>query len=330
MGALRGKTEVEPFRNTKDIKDMMDYYKQNELWDDYLLYMFGLLTGRRGGDILSMRWSDIFFPNGRYKEKIDTIVEQKTDKVINLTVTPMIKRSVEFYKEKTGVNPLNDLDDFIFQYPSKTTWKKRETHKNELNRMETKRAIEIWAEKSGKVIDEKRVKKIMKHFSEQKQYKHIGDYLFYEVEYKDIIKSQEEIFRRKMKKAADAVGIEYPVGLHSTRKTLGMIMKLSHPNDPYAMDIIQNIFGHSDVKITAHYIGLSEEQKRRYFNDLSDTIEKIEAGETDVIAKNSPVTTLKNEHIRDIIMYVIDSKESDVERFNHAMQMVDELKQSVL
>lgn len=324
----RGKTEVEPFRKTEEIKGMLDYFRERNMHDEYLILVFGLLTGRRCGDILSVKWSDVMYPNGRYKEKIDTIEEQKTDKIISLTVTPFLVKSINDYIIKTNAEPLKDIDDFIFKFASKTVW--RDNRNAQVYSLNEADIFGEWCDFTGKSIDEKRKKKIIEQYKKQKEYLTIGDYLYYEIEYKDIIKSHEEMYRRKLKEAAKHIGIEYPIGTHSPRKTLGMLMKLSHPNDPYAMDVIQSIFGHSDAKITMAYIGLSEERKRQYFNDLSETIEKIESGETDVLTKNSPVVTIKNEDIREILLYMVKSEDGDIEKFNNAMQMIDDKRVKVI
>lgn len=113
---------------------------------------------------------------------------------------------------------------------------------------------------------------------------------------------------------------------HSLRKTLGYWSVMSHPDDPNALNIIQSIFNHTDTSITLKYIGLSEERKRKYFDDFGNVIRNVETGNTDVVVNNSPIVSLRHEDLRRIMMFAIQSGEPEMETFNKTMSMVDELK----
>lgn len=119
-----GKTEVYPFWNIEDIKNMMDYFKMKKMWHWYLAFNFGLLLGRRVSDTLSFKWSDFFYENGRMKDEIE-IKEQKTGKVTRPYVCGACKVAVQLYIEKTGVDPMENYNDFII-----TTAKKSQLLKN--------------------------------------------------------------------------------------------------------------------------------------------------------------------------------------------------------
>lgn len=107
-----GKTEVYPFWYMEDIKNMMDYFKMKEMWHWYLVFNFGLLLGRRVSDTLSFKWSDFFYENGRMKDEIE-IKEQKTGKVTRPYVCGACKDALHLYIEKTGVDPMENYNDFI-------------------------------------------------------------------------------------------------------------------------------------------------------------------------------------------------------------------------
>ena len=64
----RGKTEVDPFYREEDIKNMIDYFRNNHYHQEFLITMFGFLLARRIGDILSLKWNDFYYENGRRKE----------------------------------------------------------------------------------------------------------------------------------------------------------------------------------------------------------------------------------------------------------------------
>ena len=109
-----GKTEVYPFWNLSDIFNMINYFKENEDWDNYLIFMFGLLLGRRIGDTVMVKWSDFFFENGKRKVEINTIEEQKTGKFTSLPVSDYVFDCIKFYCEKTGTDHTKHHNDYVF------------------------------------------------------------------------------------------------------------------------------------------------------------------------------------------------------------------------
>lgn len=111
----RGKTTVHAFRNTEDIKKMMDYFRNNEQYDNFLTFVLGLFLARRVGDTLSLKWSDFYYENGNRKDNINTLVEQKTDKMIDIAITDVTWKYIDWYCEKIGINPIEHLHEDIFQ-----------------------------------------------------------------------------------------------------------------------------------------------------------------------------------------------------------------------
>lgn len=317
----KGKTEVYPLWNLEDVEKIIDYFKDRHDWDNYLITMFGLLLGRRIGDTIMVKWSDFYYENGKQKTDIDTIQEQKTGKFTNLPVSKYVFECIDYYCEKTGIVPMQHYSEYIFEFSSKTEWLERAGHdiykQNDLN---------AWCEFFGKDLSDKRKELIINKFNKQHEYETLGEYLYYEVEYSDIVKWQTDNFRTAFKKAAENAGIEYSVSCHSLRKTFGYWSKMIHPDDPNALETLQSIFNHADTSITLKYIGLSEERKKKYFNDFGDVIRRVENGDTEVIINNSPIVSLRHEDLRKVIMFAIQSDKSDIETFNSAMSMVDELK----
>lgn len=114
-----GKTEVYPFWYMEDIKNMMDYFKMKGMWHWYLVFNFGLLLGRRVSDTLSFKWSDFYYENGRMKDEIE-IKEQKTGKVTRPYVCGACKQALQLYIDKTGVDPMENYNDFIITTEQKS------------------------------------------------------------------------------------------------------------------------------------------------------------------------------------------------------------------
>lgn len=320
----KGNTEVDPFWYTKDIKGVMDYFKNNGMWDDYLIFMFGLLLGRRIGDIVSMKWSDLYFQNGRMRMEIRTIEEQKTGKTEALFVTPFLREEVNFYLEETGKKPMYEYEGFIFNIEFKDLWIKRKNDSiYRLNKPESE-LLEEWCIYLKKNFSEKRKSSILKDYEKVKDnYSNFGEYLYEEVEYKDIVKWQSDNHRKIFKKAAAYVGIEYPVSCHSSRKTFGYWSEKIHPDDPQSLYILQNILAHDDIRTTMKYIGLTTERKRQYFVDISEFIRGVSEGKEQAI-DNTPVVSLKTDMLRNILMFVIRNKDKDeLELLNESMKMVE-------
>lgn len=316
----KGVTEVSPFYNLEDINKIINYFKDREEWDNYLIFMLGLLLGRRIGDTIMVKWSDFFYENGNCKEEINTIEEQKTGKITILPVSRYVFECIAYYCSKTGIEPVKNLNEYVFAFSSKTEWVEREG-----NPIYGKNDLDLWCKFLLKDISEDRKKSILQSFEKQQEYKTLGEYLYYEVEYSDVVKWQTDNFRKALKRALDDNGIVGRYSCHSLRKTFGYWSKTLHPDDPAALETLMDIFNHADVSITLHYIGLSEERKRKYFNDFGDMMKNVEEGKTDVIGNNSPVDTLKRCDWQKVIKFVIESKESPLETFDKAMSMVDEL-----
>lgn len=112
-----GKTETHAFRNVDDIKNMMDYFRNNNRYEDFLTFVLGLFLARRIGDTLSLKWSDFYYENGRKKETLNSLIEQKTDKIIDIHITDITWKYIDWYCEKKNINPMEHfLEDVI---PSK-------------------------------------------------------------------------------------------------------------------------------------------------------------------------------------------------------------------
>jgi|GEM_PF-759559 len=110
-----GKTTVHAFRNTEDIKKMMDYFRDNKKYDEFLIFMLGIFLARRIGDVLSLAWSDFYYENGKRKETLNTLIEQKTDKIIDIALTGITWEYLDEYCSAKRINPMEHFEEDIFQ-----------------------------------------------------------------------------------------------------------------------------------------------------------------------------------------------------------------------
>lgn len=320
----RGKTEVYPFWNLEDIKNVVEWFEQNDEWDGYLITLLELLLGRRIGDTISMRWSDLYYENGNQREEVTTIEEQKTGKITEIPIGNLVFEVVDKYCEKTNINPIEHYNDFIFNFPSKTAWIERENHP-----VYSENDLEKWCRCFDKDISSKRKMEIIKAFNKQSRYESLGDYLYYEVEWNDVVKWHTNAYRIIFNKATEAANISYRVSTHSLRKSFGYWIHQLHPFDPDCLISISKLLNHATVQQTTDYIGLTSEKNRKYINDHNNLIRNVLEGKGEEIIKNSPVISLKTDDFGDIIMEVIKSiDKSDVEKYQMAINLANEKRVS--
>lgn len=142
-------------------------------------------------------------------------------------------------------------------------------------------------------------------------------------------------YRKALKKAAVAVGIEYNVGTHSPRKTFGKMSRMLHPGDYDSMELLQTIYNHSDTKTTKHYIGLTKQKVDKYYDDMGEFFDEYVTGDkTFEDNSDKPIVSLDSNDLRDIIAaaYKAGSENAGnsdgmthVEAINEIMKMVEEL-----
>lgn len=316
----KGKTEVFPFWNLEDIKNMVEWFENKGEWDGYLITMLELLLGRRIGDTVSMKWKDLYYENGNQKDEITTIEEQKTGKVTELPVSTLVFECVDKYCEKKNVYPMQHYHDYIFNFSCKTEWINRKNHP-----IYKENDLEKWCDFLDKDFSDSRKEKIMHDFKDQNTYNTLGEYLYYEVEQTDIIKWQTDSYRNLFNKAAKDCNIKYRVSTHSLRKSFGYWIYKIHPFDPDCLVSLQKLLNHSDIQTTMDYIGLTAEKNRKYINDHGDLMRNVLNGNMEEVEKNTPVISLKAEDYGDIIMMLIkENQKSDVEKYQMAINLANE------
>lgn len=313
----KGKTECQPFWNISDIKNVVEWFEKNNEWDGYLITLFGLLLGRRIGDTIMIKWSDLYYENGKRKTEINTIEEQKTGKVTNLPISDMVWEAIDNYLSHVDVSPIQRFDKYIFEYQPKTEWINRQNLYNY-----SSFDVDMWCKTLNKDLSDKRKDKIISDFKKQKQYNCIGDYIYYVVEYNDIVKWQTDDYRKKLKKAAKDMCVKSNISTHSLRKSFGYWIHKTHPFDPDCLLSLQKLFNHTDLQTTMNYIGLTEEKNRQLVNEHGEFIHNVLADKGDEIVKNMPVISLKSDDFGKIIRMLTD----DVDKYQAAINMANKMR----
>lgn len=124
------KKEVYPFKTQKDLQNMINFFKDNSLWEHFLLFTLGTNMGRRIGDTISLKWEHFYFDNGRMRSKLKEIEEQKTDKLSDPTINSACRKAIDIFIHETGIEPSNnEYQDFVFKGLKKGTHMSPETYR---------------------------------------------------------------------------------------------------------------------------------------------------------------------------------------------------------
>ncbi|MBA7489820.1 Tyrosine recombinase XerC [subsurface metagenome] len=129
---------VEPIRSENQIKQIKGNLYRQKNPRDYLLFVFGINSGLRIGDILSLKLADVKDRKGNLKDNLD-IKEQKTGKTRKVFFNKQIKEALNYYLRKTGIF---DLDQYLF------TNEKTKGNKP-ISRIRAWQLIQAWCRKVG-------------------------------------------------------------------------------------------------------------------------------------------------------------------------------------
>lgn len=105
-----GKTQ--PIKNSRDVKRLRQYFLEKHQVRNYTMVTLALNTSLRIGDLLRLKWGDVYnFRRCQYKEHV-SIVEQKTGKCNLIPLNDEAKKALNLLKDTIG----DILDcDFIFK-----------------------------------------------------------------------------------------------------------------------------------------------------------------------------------------------------------------------
>ncbi|MBA7491565.1 Tyrosine recombinase XerC [subsurface metagenome] len=101
---------VEPIRSENQIKQIKGNLYRQKNPRDYLIFVFGINSGLRIGDILSLKLADVKDRKGNLRDYL-TIKEQKTGKTRKVFFNKEIKEALNYYIKKTGIF---NLDQYLF------------------------------------------------------------------------------------------------------------------------------------------------------------------------------------------------------------------------
>jgi integrase len=232
----------DPIRSEEDLRKVYQYFEDGRSSKDsvlnlrnYAIFMLGITTGLRISDLLKVKFRDV----------LDT---QKLN---------------QYWK----LNPQN-VDEYhdIFQ-----------------DRLLT------CEQKTGKMNQPilcTRVKKILYRYVTALDSRGIKyefpDYLWVSSPYGDVIAIKDRPLNNKnyydvVTKLSREVDFEneYHLSTHSMRKTFGYWMFKNSPNQMETLAILQEMFNHSNQRVTLRYIGITEDTKRYTFENFNQLLDGI-------------------------------------------------------
>lgn len=106
-------TRVEPFRSYEDIEKILKYFKDNGHLNHWVTAGLMLSLGRRVGDTVSLKWSDIFCKNGSYRERLTQLREEKTGKRLSPRLNALAKYYINEYITLEHINPMEHYQEKI-------------------------------------------------------------------------------------------------------------------------------------------------------------------------------------------------------------------------
>ena len=111
-------TRVDPFRTYEDLEAVLNYFERNHMYHHWFAAGLMLSLGRRVGDILSLKWYDLFMTNGEYRERLTTLKEEKTGKIVGVKLNDLAKYFINEYCVKLNINSIERYKEKIFSTSS--------------------------------------------------------------------------------------------------------------------------------------------------------------------------------------------------------------------
>ena len=107
-------TKVEPIHTFEELLSIEDYFKENKQYQYWLIGWLIASLGRRVGDIVALKWSDLYKINGAFRDRLSTLKEEKTGKTIGLSFTNFARARIEEYCELESINPMEHYNEGVF------------------------------------------------------------------------------------------------------------------------------------------------------------------------------------------------------------------------
>jgi integrase len=93
----------------EDMKKITAYFRDNEKWLCYMIFVLSCNMARRVGDTLSLTWENFFNPvTGQLRVNLLEFAEEKTDKLANPKINSACRSAIQLYIKETGCDPAKE------------------------------------------------------------------------------------------------------------------------------------------------------------------------------------------------------------------------------
>lgn len=107
---------VYPFKTEKDLQKMHNYFVEKKMWRDDLLFVVGVNVGLRAGDLLKLKWGQVFPDNYSEVANAIRIKEGKTGKWRTFYLNESCKKAIlKYFKQYIGRGKMPGMGEYIFK-----------------------------------------------------------------------------------------------------------------------------------------------------------------------------------------------------------------------
>lgn len=107
-------TKVDPFHSFEDLNRVLKYFSDHGQYHHWLISCLMVSLGRRVGDTMSLKWSDLYTHNGKFRARLTTLKEEKTGKNLGVRLHPFIQDCITEYCQMENIKPLKVYNAKIF------------------------------------------------------------------------------------------------------------------------------------------------------------------------------------------------------------------------
>lgn len=116
-------TKGDPFHSFDDYAKFINAMKDTKNYDYWLACSLMTAMGKRVGDTLSFKWSDLFFRNGQIKGELVDFVDEKTGKNVHTELNVYAVESINEYLKLTGIDPMLHYNENVFNRGYKSLYR---------------------------------------------------------------------------------------------------------------------------------------------------------------------------------------------------------------
>ena len=106
-------TKGEPFHSFEDLMKVMNYFKDNQMYNHWLTAWLMTSLGRRVGDTVKLKWSDLYRKNGTFRSRLTQLKEEKTGKKLSPILNELAKNKIQEYINMVNVSPMKQYNKQI-------------------------------------------------------------------------------------------------------------------------------------------------------------------------------------------------------------------------